>query len=61
MHEDFMRLIGATSILVLICTMPATAAELPSRRPGLWQVKTSIENSNTPARVLQQCIDASTD
>jgi hypothetical protein len=56
-----MRLIGATSILVLICTMPATAAGLPSRRPGLWQVKTSIENSNAPSRVIQQCIDASTD
>ena len=56
-----MRLIGATSILVLICTTPATAAELPSRKPGLWQVKTSIENSNAPARVIQQCIDATTD
>jgi hypothetical protein len=61
MRQDFMRLIGATSILVLIFTMPAPAAELPSRKPGLWQVKTSIENSNAPARVLQQCIDASTD
>jgi len=56
-----MRLIGVTSILVLICTMPAPAAELPSRKPGLWQVKTSIENSNAPARAIQQCIDATTD
>jgi hypothetical protein len=61
MHEDFMRLIGATSILVLIDTMPAPAADSPSRKPGLWQVKTSIENSNAPARVIRQCIDATTD
>jgi len=56
-----MRLIGATSILVLACAMPAMAAELPSRKPGLWEVKMSIENRNTPAQVIQQCIDASTD
>jgi hypothetical protein len=61
MQQDFMRLIAATSLLVLIGTMPAPAAELPSRKPGLWQVKTSIENSNAPARAIQQCIDASTD
>jgi hypothetical protein len=61
MQQDFMRLIAATSLLVLIGTMPALAAELPSRKPGLWQVKTSIENSNAPARAIQQCIDATTD
>jgi hypothetical protein len=61
MQQDFMRLIAATSILVLIGTMPAPATELPSRKPGLWQVKTSIENSNAPVRVIQQCIDATTD
>jgi hypothetical protein len=58
---DFMRLIGATSILVLICATPAPAAELPSRKPGLWEVKTSIENRNAPAQVIRQCIDATTD
>ncbi len=56
-----MRLIGATSILVLICAVPAPAAELPSRKPGLWQVKTSIGSSNVPTRVIEQCIDAATD
>jgi hypothetical protein len=57
----YTRLAGATSVLMLICTLPAAAAEIPSRKPGLWQVKTSIENSNAPARVIQQCIDAATD
>jgi Protein of unknown function (DUF3617) len=56
-----MRLIAAASIMVLICTVPAPAAELPSRKPGLWQVKTSIGSSNGAARVIQQCIDATTD
>lgn len=56
-----MRLIGAISILVLICAVPASAVELPSRKPGLWQVKTDIGNSNAQARVIQQCIDAATD
>ena len=50
-----------TSILVLVGTMPALATELPSRKPGLWQVKTSLEGSNAPVRVIQQCIDAATD
>ena len=47
--------------MVLICAMPALAAELPSRKPGLWQVKTSIGGSNVPAPVVKQCIDATTD
>ena len=61
MPQDFMRLIGVTSILFVVGTLPAPAAELPSRKPGLWEVKTSIEHSNAPARVIQQCIDAATD
>ncbi len=60
MQQNFIRMIAAT-ILVLICALPAPAAELPSRKPGLWEVKTSIGNSNAPARVIQQCIDAATD
>jgi Protein of unknown function (DUF3617) len=60
MQEDVMRLIAALSILVLIGAVPARAAEPPSRKPGLWEVKTSIEG-NAPARVIKQCIDASTD
>jgi len=61
MRQDFVRLVRATSLLVLVGAAPVRAAELPSRKPGLWQVKTSIENSNAPARVVQQCIDAATD
>src|SRR5260370_39443037 len=60
MQQNFIRMIAAT-ILVLICALPAPAAELPSRKPGLLEVKTSIGNSHAPARVIQQCNDAATD
>src|ERR1700730_10735641 len=56
-----MRLIGAVSFVVLIGVMPALAAELPSRKPGLWEVKMSFENRNAPGQTIQQCIDAATD
>jgi hypothetical protein len=46
--------------LLLLCASPAGAADEFSRRPGLWEVKTTIEGGG-PARVVQQCIDAATD
>ena len=55
-----MRLIALTSIL-LLCTAPASAADGLSRKPGLWEVKTSIDNAKAPVRVVRQCIDPSTD
>jgi len=39
----------------------ALAAQPLSRKPGLWEVKTTIENSSAPAGVVKQCIDAATD
>jgi hypothetical protein len=53
-----MRTIGVTAVLALAGVMPALAAELPSRKAGLWEVRTSI---NGPGVTTQQCIDASTD
>jgi hypothetical protein len=55
-----MRLIALMSIL-LLCVAPASAADELSRKPGLWEVKTSIDNANAPVRVVRQCIDAETD
>jgi len=54
-----MRLV--TLVLALICGTPAPAAELPSRKPGLWEVKMSIEGRNAPPQAIRQCIDAATD
>ncbi len=53
-----MRPIGATAILVLAGAVPALGAELPSRKPGLWELKTTFENRNGASPVMQACIDA---
>src|SRR5262245_12814736 len=59
--EDDMRLVGTISILALLAAIPASAAEMPERKPGLWELKMSFENRNTPGQTMQQCIDAATD
>jgi hypothetical protein len=56
-----MRLIKPVSVLLLLNAAPAGAADELSRKPGLWEVTTSIDTTNAPARVVQQCIDAATD
>jgi Protein of unknown function (DUF3617) len=56
-----MRSFTFISIFVLISAAPTRADELPSRKPGLWEVKTSIDKRNAPAVVIRQCIDAKTD
>ncbi len=52
---------GAFSIVVLLGAVPALAAEMPSRKAGLWEVTMSFENRNVPGQSIQQCIDAATD
>ena len=60
-----MRLVGVTSILVLVCSLPALAAEMPARKPGLWEIKVSSENraaaGQAGGQTIQQCTDAATD
>jgi hypothetical protein len=60
-RSDVMRLVRVISILGVIGVMPALAAELPSRKPGLWEMKMEFESRTTPAQTMRQCIDASTD
>jgi hypothetical protein len=61
MRDNFIYICGAGFVLATMGTMPiAQAAESLSRRPGLWEVKTTIENGGPP-KVVQQCIDAATD
>src|SRR5215472_2477298 len=40
-RRNHMRLIGAAAVLVLVGAMPATTAELPTRKAGLWELKMS--------------------
>jgi hypothetical protein len=61
MRENPMRSIAVAWILALLCAVPALGAEALSRKPGLWEVKTSIENSGAPAGLIRQCVDAETD
>ena len=52
---------GAGFVLVLIGAIPALGAELPSRKPGLWEIKIGFENRNAQGPTMRQCIDAATD
>jgi len=55
-----LALLGAAMLAGLIASSAARADELPSRKPGLWEVKTSI-GDNGRSLTVRQCIDAATD
>jgi len=59
MRQNTVRLCGAALVLSQIGAAQAT--ERLSRKPGLWEVKTTLDNANAPPRVVKQCIDAATD
>ncbi len=54
------RLILA-AIATLVPLAPASAIDLPARKPGLWELTMTFEGRNLPPRVTQNCIDAQTD
>jgi hypothetical protein len=56
-----MRIVGRMAVLVVAGVVPVLAAELPSRKAGLWEVRTSFDNRNGAGLTVRQCIDASTD
>jgi len=52
----------ATAFLVLMLfAMPVLSAELPVRKPGLWEIETTLPNPKIPKQVIRQCVDAATD
>jgi hypothetical protein len=53
-------LLRAGMAFTLIAPAVAHADELPRRKPGLWEVKTSFGDSGRSLTV-QQCVDAATD
>jgi hypothetical protein len=55
-----MRLSTAVTMATAMGVISASADELPSRKPGLWEVKTSIGNS-AQSLTMKQCIDSATD
>jgi hypothetical protein len=60
-EEDRMGRWGVTAVLVLAGALPVVAAELPTRKAGLWEVKMSFENRGGMGQSIQQCIDPATD
>jgi hypothetical protein len=56
-----MRRCLSAIVLVPFFVSPALALDLPARRPGLWEIKMSLEGGQMPAQTMQQCIDAATD
>jgi hypothetical protein len=44
----------------LVAAAPAAALDLPERKPGLWELKLTVDGHNT-AHSMQQCVDAATD
>jgi hypothetical protein len=52
--------LGMCAASALLFMAHAEAGDLPARKPGLWEVKTTIEGHGR-AVTVQQCIDAATD
>jgi Protein of unknown function (DUF3617) len=51
---------GAALAAGLIASAAVRANELPARKPGLWEVKTSL-GDNGRSLTVQQCVDAASD
>jgi len=50
----------ALALLVAIAgAAPASAADMPARKAGLWEMKTTLSSGHVV--MLQQCVDAKTD
>lgn len=51
------RAVCAGLLLAIACA--ATAQDLPSRKPGLWEI--TMQTTNAPSQSMRQCIDEKTD
>lgn len=56
-----MRLIPAVVALPLLFAVSAQAQDLPPRKPGLWDIKTTVEGRKLPIKDVRHCVDQSTD
>jgi hypothetical protein len=46
---------------VILAATPAVALDLPARKAGLWEIKTTMDERKEQPQVAQHCIDAETD
>lgn len=47
--------------VAFLSAAPALALDLPPRKPGLWDMRMSVEGRSSPAMNAQHCLDAETD
>ena len=56
--------ISIGSIAIIACSLvawPAAAADMPTRKAGLWELKITMEGGRVPPQTMQQCTDAAVD
>jgi hypothetical protein len=58
MHGKTMGRVSAALFLLVICAVSASAADLPTRKAGLWEITTGMGGHSVK---MQQCVDAATD
>src|ERR1044071_1073463 len=58
--EVVMRALLAV-LAMLVPSFASAAVDMPSRKPGLWQMTMIFEGRNLPQQNIKQCIDAATD
>jgi len=54
-----MRHCGLTFLILMLGTAIVSSAEMPSRKPGLWEV--TMSSDNRVNLIVQQCVDQATD
>ncbi len=60
MMKSVHRQIGLAAIIGLAWAGAANAAELPTRKPGLWEMK-MLPSGQMPGMTMQHCTDEATD
>lgn len=58
-HMSWLSRLWAVGALLAAC--PSLAAEWPTRKAGLWDIKMIAGEGSMPAMTMQQCTDATTD
>jgi hypothetical protein len=61
MTRLFLSACMAACLLTLLPVLEARAVEMPTRKPGLWEMKMQRTGSPAPDTTIQHCTDESTD
>jgi uncharacterized protein DUF3617 len=61
MRRQHLSLATALALLVLLPAAGAQAVDLPTRKPGLWEMKMVRTGGSVPDMTMQHCTDATTD